>query len=52
MEDRGDEIVLRREDLQRTLKWSELAARVNYKGPRKSLRQMEEGIMAEARRHK
>ena len=52
VEDRGDEIVLRQKDNQKKLKWSELAARVNYKGPRKSLRQMDEAITAEARFHK
>ena len=52
VEDRVDGIVLRPKRQDSTMTWDDMIGCVNYKGPRKTLRQMDEGVIVEARRHK
>ncbi len=36
----------------KTLTWDEVIGIANYKGPRRSIREMDEGVMDEARKHR
>jgi len=35
----------------KTLSWDDIVGIARYKGPRRSIREMDEGVMEEARRH-
>ena len=52
VEDRGDCIVLRPRQKRGTLQWRDLIGCVNYRGPRKTVKEMDEAVAAEALRHK
>ncbi len=52
VEDRGDGVLLRPKQKRGRLRLEDLIGCVNYKGPRKTIREMDEAVAAEALRHK
>jgi len=36
----------------KTLTWDDIIGIANYKGPRRSIREMDEGVLEEARKHR
>ena len=52
VEEQGDTILLRPKQKREKLQWKKMIGFLNYKGPRKTIREMDEAVMAEARRHK
>jgi AbrB family looped-hinge helix DNA binding protein len=52
VEERGDGILLRPRQRKGTTRLEDLVGCVNYKGPRKTIREMDEAVAAEALRHK
>jgi len=52
VEERGEGILLRPKQKNAKLQWEDLIGCVNYQGPRKTIREMDEAVAAEALRHK
>ena len=52
VEDRGDAIVLRAVKRKGTTKWEDLVGIARYKGPRKTIRDMDKAIEEEGRRQR
>ncbi len=52
VEEQGENIVLRPKEKREKLQWEKLIGCVNYKGPRKTIKEMDEAVAAEALRHK
>jgi len=52
IEERADGILLRPKSKREKLRWEKLIGFLNYKGPRKTIREMDEAVLAEALRHK
>jgi AbrB family looped-hinge helix DNA binding protein len=52
VEDRGDGVLLRPKRKRARLRFEDLIGCVNYKGPRRTIREMDEAVAAEALRHK
>jgi AbrB family looped-hinge helix DNA binding protein len=52
VEEQGDSILLRPKQKRENLQWEKLIGCLNYKGPRKTIREMDEAVMAEAVGHK
>jgi AbrB family looped-hinge helix DNA binding protein len=52
VEERGDGVLLRPRHRKGTTRLEDLVGCVNYKGPRKTIREMDEAVAAEALRHK
>ena len=52
VEEQGDTILLRPKQKREKLQWEKMIGFLNYKGPRKTIREMDEAVMAEAQRHK
>ncbi len=52
VEERGDSIVLRPKQKRTKLKWEKIVGCVNYKGPPKTIEEMDAAVAAEALLHK
>jgi len=52
VEERDGCVVLRPKQRDKALGWNDLIGCVGYKGPRKTLKQMEEAVAREAKRHR
>ncbi len=52
VEEQGETVLLTPKRKREKLAWEKLIGCVNYKGPRKTIKQMDEAVLAEAMRHK
>ena len=52
VEERGGEILLRPKHRKEQTRLEDLVGCANYKGPRKTIKEMDEAVQAEALRHK
>lgn len=52
VEEQGDNIVLRPKQKREKLRWDKMIGCLNYKGPRKTIGEMDGAVLAEALRHK
>jgi AbrB family looped-hinge helix DNA binding protein len=52
VEERGEEVVLRPKDRKGKTRLEDLVGCVNYKGPRKTIREIDQAVAEEALRHK
>jgi len=50
--EQGDSILLTPKPATESRDWESLIGRAGYRGPRKSIREMDKAVAAEARRHK
>lgn len=51
-EEREDGILLKPKGKRERLRWEKLTGCLNYKGPRETIREMDDAVLAEAPRHK
>jgi len=52
VEERDESVVFRPVEKRQRLQWEKLIGCANYKGPRKTIKEMDEAVAAEALRHK